>query len=295
MRLDDDARTPPPLGPVPFAGGWWSLAGFTVAAALLLVAVNGGRVAVFGADAAPAVDVGVTVLGTGLLGLVAWLTLRHERVGPAEIGLSRRLVVPGVAAVAALWIGVNVVGVGLAWRTGTGGPRGALLDGALGLAVATSVEQLLVVGPVEEFAYRGYLQNKLVDALGGRGDRAAVALGVGTMAVVFAATHLPNLLLVEGLPAAALPGALAQLAVAAVLYAVVYEATGNLVLVGLLHGTFNQLPLVVDPQRWPTEVVIAWLATGVGLLVAVSWLHRRWSDSAGRAGHRGGTPREPDR
>lgn len=271
-----------------FDGGWRPLAAFLVASTLVLVLVNGGRAAVFGQDVSPVIDFSVTVFGTALTGVIAWMALRTEGVRRADIGLTRPLVAPGVAAVVGLWVGLNLAGLGLAVLTGNGGSVGYLYDRPALLLAAGAVEQYLVVGLVEELAYRGYLQNKLVAGLGGRDDRLAVSLGIALMAIVFAATHIPNRLFVDGLAPGALPASLAPLVVAAVLYGVVYEATGNLVLVGLLHGTFNQWPLFVDPRLWPTPLVLGWVAVGVGLLGAVIWAHRRWTVGPG-AGDRQAT------
>lgn len=288
MTARADPRRLTSLGPsAEFEGGWRPLAGFLVVITALLLLVNGGRAALFGQDVSPGIDVSVTVFGTALTGVVAWLALRTEGVRLGDIGLARAQVAPGVAAVAGLWIGLNLAGLGLAVLTGNGGSVGYLYDEPVLLLAAGVIEQYLVVGLLEELAYRGYLQNKLVGGLGGRDDRAAVLLGIALMAVVFAATHVPNRLFVDGLAPGDLPASLAPLVVAAVLYGVLYEATGNLVLVGLLHGTFNQWPLFVDPRLWPTQLLLAWVAIGVGLLAVVVWAYRRSHPGADTGSGRG--------
>lgn len=263
------------------------LLAFVVAVSALVVLVNvavGRLLAVDGSGSLPA---GVTVAGTLALGAVAVAVLRHEDVRLADVGLARDLALPGIAAVGGLWVGLNAVGIGLAVATGRYSSLGYVYDVSLLAFLGGVGVQWLVVGPVEELAYRGYLQNKVIALLDGSGDRVRTAVGIAAAGVVFAAVHVPNRLVVEGVPPADLPAGLVALVVAALIYGVIYESTGNLVFVGLLHGTFNQWPLFVDPRMWPTALVVAWAGCGVALLGVTIWWYRSWIDG-GSAGPRDG-------
>lgn len=257
------------------------LLAFLVAYALLLVGVNRARPWLFGDDVSAFVDVGITIFGTSVAGVLTWLALREEGVRPTDVGLSSSLVVPGVVAVGGVWVGLNAVGVGLAAVTGHHSSIGYLYDRPFVLWVGVAVEQYLFVGILEEFVARGYVQNKLIDLFDGRDRRLRKGVAILAASVVFAATHVPNQLFVTGLAVEGLPTSLAPLVVTGTIFGLVYEFTGNLYLVGLLHGTGNQWLLFVDPGAWPGWMVLVGVGSYVVFLAVVVWFYRRWATGAG--------------
>ncbi|OYR48945.1 type II CAAX prenyl endopeptidase Rce1 family protein [Halorubrum sp. Ea8] len=138
---------------------------------------------------------------------LALLVLRFEDVRLRDLGLGRRQLVPALVAVAGFLFVVNAVVAGLIFfDTGQvsiepfGLYLSAPLDYSTTALVASGLAQYVFVGPVEEIAFRGYLQNKPTDLLGHRPARVRTAVAVVTTAVGFAALHVPTLLLVDEFP-----------------------------------------------------------------------------------------------
>lgn len=94
------------------------------------------------------------------------------------------------------------------------------------------VVMFLVVGPCEEFLYRGVVQNRLR-------ERLAPAVAIPAAAVIFATVHVAAL---AGSPSA-VAVTVTILLVPGVVLGVVYEYTGNLVVPWLLHSTHNSVLL----------------------------------------------------
>ena len=94
------------------------------------------------------------------------------------------------------------------------------------------VVMFLVVGPCEEFLYRGVVQNRLR-------ERLPAAAAVALAAVIFAVVHV---VAVAGSPTA-VAVTLSVLLVPGVVLGAVYEYTGNLVVPVLLHSTHNSILL----------------------------------------------------
>jgi membrane protease YdiL (CAAX protease family) len=113
------------------------------------------------------------------------------------------------------------------------------------------VVMFLVVGPCEEFLYRGVVQNRLR-------ERLPAAAAVALAAVIFAAVHV---VAVAGSPTG-VAVTLSVLLVPGVVLGAVYEYTGNLVVPWLLHSTHNSILL--------GALLYADDAGGTALLVALA-------------------------
>jgi hypothetical protein len=237
----------------------------------------------------------LTAVGSTLTLAVALLVLRREGVPPTALGLGfgRRRAAAAVALVGGLWLAINAAAAGLLAATGVdvvaGVPHG-LTPVQFGFFV---VEQLLVVGLVEEFVWRGYLQTKLADRSAARGlrDRAARASGVLAAASLFALWHVPQRLLVQGATPGETAGGVLLLAVLGTAFGLLYEATDSVLLVGLLHGTWNVRPFVVPVG---SAAAPGWVAPLAGLVVPLAATllvvaaYRRWS-AVDRGRRRGAT------
>jgi membrane protease YdiL (CAAX protease family) len=213
---------------------------------------------------------------------IAVAVLRHEGVEFGEIGLRRELFGPALAVVAVGVAVSNVLVIALALAGGSSlsvglfapyrSPPAAF---SVTTIAAIGVSNYLFTGPVEELAFRGYLQNKLTALLGGF-DRLRIAAGILATAVVFSLIHLPALVVVRGLAVSTAGGSIVLLAVSGAALGAVYALTRNLYVVVLLHGFGNLWPLVVDtgPGTWPN-----W---GVLLLVyaLVVVVYRQWAARA---------------
>jgi membrane protease YdiL (CAAX protease family) len=213
------------------------------------------------------------------LGLVL-LVLRFENVRLRDLGVGRRQISVALIAVAGFLIIVNVV---VAGRIVLGGSqlsiepfalyRSPPLDYSVAALVATGVAQYVFVGPIEELAFRGYLQNKLSDLPGRGSTRFRTAGAIVMTAVIFSALHIPTLVLVDGIPISQSLGTLILLTLSGVTFGTIYALTHNLILVALLHGIGNFWPLIVNPglESWPNWGIVIVL---YGLLIV---LYRYWT------------------
>ena len=98
------------------------------------------------------------------------------------------------------------------------------------------VLMFLVVGPAEEFLFRGVIQNRLR-------ERLSVVPAVATVSCIFAGAHLVTLGPDATTTAAA--SFLALLVPAGIVLGAVYEYTGNFVVPWLLHSINNSVILVL--------------------------------------------------
>ncbi|WP_255198584.1 CPBP family intramembrane glutamic endopeptidase [Halorarius litoreus] len=216
------------------------------------------------------------------IGGIAWLALRLDGRRAADVGLSRDDVLPGVLPVAAIYLLINAVAA-IAVVLASGSVR-LTLPGAVSPSwwVAMAVVQLTFVGITEEFAFRGYVQNKLVAVLGGGTDRVrkvvAILLGVG----LFALWHIPQRVFGQGLtePSEIL-GTLVVVVVLGLFLGLLYEYTRNVVLVGVLHGTFNWSFVFVAGAPGDLPFLVA-----IPVFAVLVWYYRRWASEAHAASFR---------
>jgi membrane protease YdiL (CAAX protease family) len=116
------------------------------------------------------------------------------------------------------------------------------------------VVMFLVVGPCEEFLYRGIVQNRLR-------ERLPAAAAIALAASIFAVVHV---VAVAG-SASAVAVTLTVLLVPGVVLGAVYEYTGNLVVPWLLHSLHNSVLLAVlllADQATDGTALLAGLALG---------------------------------
>jgi membrane protease YdiL (CAAX protease family) len=210
---------------------------------------------------------------------LALLFVRYEGVRNREIGLSKRLFRPALAAAAGAVVVLNVAVAGLGALAGNEPSVGAFarfrsppLTVSLGVLAAGGLAQYVFVAPVEELVFRCYLQHRLVAPFGGDGSRLATAGGIVASGVAFSLVHVPVTLLIEGQPVGQPAGTLVLLAFSGVLLGTVSALTRNLFLVPFLHGLGNLWPLAVDPGSgvWPNWGVV--LVLYLPLIVG----SRRW-------------------
>ena len=102
------------------------------------------------------------------------------------------------------------------------------------LVPAGIVVMFLVVGPAEEFLFRGVVQNRLR-------ERLSAVPAIAAAAVIFASLHVIAL---AGSPDA-IAVTVGLLLVPGIVLGAVYEYTGNLVVPWLLHSTHNSVLLTI--------------------------------------------------
>lgn len=238
----------PVLGFVLFFAAWVI---FTNAVRAELLAPDSGVLAErFLGIASSSVQFGVVVL-----------FLRYESVRLGDLGLDRRLLVPALIGVGGVVVALNAAVAGLAALGGTapsvGFPTVPPAYSPVDVAV-TGIYFYLFVGPAEELAFRGYLQNKLAAIVGRGRQRTRRAFGAVAAAVLFSLLHVPALVLVEDVRLQGAVGVLVVLALSGLTFGVIYELTQNLYLVAFLHGIGDFWPLFVDPVPggWPNWGVV---------------------------------------
>lgn len=271
---------------VTFDGGVpWLLAFLAVVVVYAVTIQLIGSVWALG-PALPLVETNVLggLLDLGLVGVVWWF-LRQEGVRFADIGVSTALVVPGVVTVAVFYLLLNAFGIGLAVATAGLGAVGYQWTVPPVTAVAEFGYYLLVAGIVEELAFRGYLQSKVVALLGGD-TRTRVAVGVAVASALFAAIHAPRVL-VSGVPGSqTATGYGAILFVSGVGYGVLYELTQNLSVPVLVHAAGDMSGTIglvfFDVGAFPAWGVVVYLLGYLGLFGVVVLGYRRWAVEADR-------------
>jgi membrane protease YdiL (CAAX protease family) len=135
------------------------------------------------------------IVATGLIfiswALLAALLVRINGEGASDVGLSKpssisRTIIFGIITAAAVF----VIVVGLE-RFGYGinrlGELGAELKGNPALVIERIAMSVLIVGPVEEFIFRGFLFLRLTMLFGG--SKVAIALALILQAILFGISH----------------------------------------------------------------------------------------------------------
>jgi len=170
---------------------------------------------------------------------------RLDGVSPRSILPSSQSLFPVLGAIGAFWLLYNLLTYALALGSVPGfATASSKVVAHPVLYLAAFGSSLLFTALPEEFVFRGYLQSKLIAESGGTGRR-AVAIGIGTAAVLFALFHLPRwfLMSVHGV-GPALAARLSVLVLSGLAFGVIYVLTDNLWLVALFHATMNQPPLL---------------------------------------------------
>lgn len=270
---------------ITFEGGIRTVLGLAIAFAIITsVWIELGAAV---SDSSPWVvlltEVGKFVALAGII----WLLLGVEGVDLREIGFSARHARPALVAFGVFWLAMNLLGLVLA--VGFGNEWGVdliwyipeeagfvdrygTLPGTWAIFILLNY---LVIGVVEEVAFRGYLQSKVIALLGG-GSRAAIAVGILVTTIVFGLMHTPAAI-VAGEPLSGIVATAALPTITAVFFGVIYEVTQNLPFVALLHGFGNSWPLVMHWGDWSgTSLLAFWGGTAV-IYVAVTVGYRYWA------------------
>jgi membrane protease YdiL (CAAX protease family) len=276
-----------------FTGGIRTVVGFAVAFAVVTAVWVPLTAAV--SDAPAWIGLLSEIGKFAVIAGAVWVLLRLDGVGISELGLSRGHLGSAAAAFGAVWLALNVWGVGIA--TATGNRWDIALIWYLPDIVTEQYGSLpapwlifvllnfLIVGLVEEVAFRGYFQSKMIALLGDE-TRRHVALGILATSLVFGALHTPGALVSGAGPGGALTAAMLP-AITAVLFGIIYELTHNVYLVAMFHGLGNTWPLVIDWPSWSGTALLGfWVGAGA-IYVAAIVGYRYWAagtDSPHRVG-----------
>ncbi|NHN58641.1 MULTISPECIES: CPBP family intramembrane glutamic endopeptidase [Halorussus] len=279
----------------PSADPGWSPSfrhGVRPAVALLLffavwaLASNALFARLFGAESSVAAEQLFGIASSAVQFGVTVLVLRYEGVRLRDVGFAVRLLYPALVATAGLVLVLNVLSAGLVVLRGNelsvgffAHARSAPYDYSLPAAVAGGVHYYLFVGPAEELAFRGYLQNKVTSLVDRGSDRLQIVVGIVTAATAFSLIHVPTILILDDPTLGSVLGLLLLLALSGVAFGAIYALTRNLYLVAFLHGIGDFSPLFVagGSVAWPNWGL---MAVCYGLLVV---LYRRWVVTAPRS------------
>lgn len=206
----------------------------------------------------------------------AWLALRYEGITASDVGLGRRDVVPGVLVILGLYLFINMVAAAMAVYS-TGSLQFAIPgDVSASGWIVMALLQLLFVGIAEEFAFRAYVQNKLIALVGGGNEHLRKAGGILLGVLLFTAWHIPQRVFGQGLSTPGeILGTLIVVVLLGIFLGVLYEYTRNVVLCGFLHGTFNWSFVFVADASADSAILLA-----VPVFAALVRYYRRWAKAA---------------
>jgi hypothetical protein len=160
--------------------------------------------------------------------IVAYLGIRWP--SPLEAVIA---VIGPFAAIAAVFVALTVVTGFVAEPAPNQGAQVALENPSI--IPVMIVGMLLIVGPCEEFLFRGVIQSRARETF-------SAAPAIVLSAAVFAPIHIVSL---AGGGLTAMLATISVLFVPALLFGAVYEYTGNLVVVAVMHGLYNSLILTM--------------------------------------------------
>jgi len=167
---------------------------------------------------------------------VSLLYLRYRGLSIADIGVRlptlEEWIVTGVGFVGMilLWLASSIASFVVGQRLGIEREPQAIFDIAQQdpyIFLLLGSFSLLVIGPAEELLFRGIIQSRIRETFG-------AASGITLATALFAVIHVFGFSTIAG-------GVLgvSVLFVVGLVLAVVYEYTGNLVVVAVIHGLFN--------------------------------------------------------
>jgi membrane protease YdiL (CAAX protease family) len=188
---------------------------------------------------------------------------------------------PALLAFSAIYVGLNVIGVGIAVVFGfpwgfdfVVGPVPAPFD-SLPRPWLVFILLQLFIGLVEEFALRGYFQNKVIAVIGDD-SYPRIGFGVLTASVVFGLLHSPSVIL-SGAGVAGVVSVVVARTLTGVFFGTLYELTRNVYFVGLLHGFGNTWPLLIDWSGWSDIPLIVFFAAVAFFYFGVTVVYRSWT------------------
>ena len=190
-------------------------------------------------------DLAITFIGGGLLATIAigLLGIAYHHIRPVAVHVPRRLptlreggwIVAGVvimfAAAIAIQIGMQVLNVASPtnFSAAAAAERPVLV---YGLAI---VGALFIIGPIEEYFYRGIVQGRLREQMGPVPAIAIVSVG-------FALGHVPSYWIGgSDLLSLGVFFALLSIGIGSVIFGAIYERTQNLVVVIVIHSLVNAI------------------------------------------------------
>jgi len=164
-----------------------------------------------------------------------------------------------------VWLSTASVSLGLAG------------SGSWSLWIASALVATFIVGPAEKLSARAYLQNELIALTCAGASRGRTAGAIALGALLFALWHIPQRAMVLHLrPVGTILDSL-SLVPLALFFGILFAATRNVLLIGLIHGTINAVPLVVEIPPTVPGILPAIAAAGLLVVIGSAWVYRRWA------------------
>ena len=213
-----------------------------------------------------------TLVACGVTALLVCGVLVASGVSLRELGL-RRLDLRRALTVLVVVFGVLQLAVVIAVLCS--GAHFALARRDVTAAVGVLGAQLLANAPLEEAVFRGLLLRQLLLRARLRGGIGSVVIATAIAAIVFALWHIP-VRLHEGYRGVDLLASLLIAALGGALVSYMYIRSGNLLIIVVLHGLFNDpLTFVVSPL--PPQWILCGVVVGV-----IVWIERAARRGAAR-------------
>lgn len=179
-----------------------------------------------------------------VLGAAVVFFLRRERIRLCEIGLERTVWSTSLLLFGAWWVVITLLDIVSSWIAKQYGvilPREELAWSPV--VVLDCVRAWVVVGLLEELAFRGYLHNKFAAVFQKKW------VGITLAALAFGLWHIPASVILRGNTVlGALPGAFVFSLISFLFFNAPYELTGLLPLMCLFHG-WSDFPILLTLRR----------------------------------------------
>ena len=190
-------------------------------------------------------DLAVTFIGGGLLATVAvgLLGLVYHRVRPVTVHVPRWLPTVResgwiVGGVVLMFVSAILIQIGMQLLNAvppTNFSAAAAAERPVLVYGAAIIGALFIIGPIEEYFYRGIVQGRLREQMGPVPAIAIVSVG-------FALGHVPSYWIGgSDLLSMGVLFALLSIGVASVIFGAIYERTQNLVVVVVIHSLVNAI------------------------------------------------------
>ncbi len=205
-----------------------------------------------------------------LLYLLAFWGLKKEQI---TVPFSAKLAALGLAGMLIVWL-LYALFLQLSGLTSLADDLQTLASTPAWKILANIISTWLFVGIGEELLFRGYILNSIQRHFTQGTPRKRVTQAVLLSSAVFSLWHLPVRIIsiINGeMGIGLLLVSLVLLFILGLGFAVLYTRSGNIILVGLLHGIVNYGLIGAEAQSsLPTGLII--LLIGIGLVELVRWV-----------------------
>lgn len=207
-------------------------------------------------------NLSVTIGGLGLF-LISFWAINAENLRVSQLGLSISDAFDALPFFVIIILGINLLPYSLTLLTDATAEISYGGYNSLGKWIGRAATIWIFVGLAEELAFRGYLQNKIIDLMD-FDSRKGSLLGLIMSSIFFSLIHIPQRIYVQDMNAGMIIQSLLLLIVIGTVFGLIYLLTDNLVFTGLLHGAWDVKPFFMSiflPENASTLINITILAS----------------------------------